>query len=575
MGTLMIAVALLVQPADSATVPGVVVDPAGKPVSDVEVVLAGRRIPDESVPTLARSMTDTRGAFRLEVARQRLQGIGPFRTIWAYRPGRTIAMERAELAGSGASAPVRLTLAEPLKRTVSIRDPEGRPLAGVRLVPLNHAINGRALYLTPDDWLERLTVATGADGVAKLPYLPLRIDPHTVRVTAPGMVPHDFMLPDRPGSDRIALKLGRPARLAGFVTKDSGQPAANVSVEVWTDNRPGGPSNPDRDPKPAGMRRLIHFDSGPVCTGADGSFLTPPQLMTGSSYRVVIRPEGAPLVSADSLTAKTDLTTVPPLRFQHQQRRKLIGLVHDRQGQPVAGARVFLPSREPSTTTDAQGRFLLEGVLPERTYILVQAEGFRLQGWPGIPASQPVERKITLVRTSEPLERTLKPLPPPIPMEESRSLARRVLDPYLQTTLEKGDDVPQWNCLRLLNQIDPGRALELLEKQHFQNPSLDTSLRFRIAAELLATDPVEAESIVAAIASPEKRARGYVWLTEALPASEREQKRGLLGARDGSSPRARWCRARGRPSEPAHRSGRRRPWLAGPRRGREGPPADR
>ena len=43
MWTLMIAVALLVQPADSVTVPGVVVDPAGKPVSGVEVVLVGAR----------------------------------------------------------------------------------------------------------------------------------------------------------------------------------------------------------------------------------------------------------------------------------------------------------------------------------------------------------------------------------------------------------------------------------------------------------------------------------------------------------------------------------------------------
>ena len=48
MGTLMLAVALLVQPADSVTVPGVVVDTAGKPVSDVEVVLAAPRRSGES-----------------------------------------------------------------------------------------------------------------------------------------------------------------------------------------------------------------------------------------------------------------------------------------------------------------------------------------------------------------------------------------------------------------------------------------------------------------------------------------------------------------------------------------------
>ncbi len=50
----------------------------------------------------------------------------------------------------------------------------------------------------------------------------------------------------------------------------------------------------------------------------------------------------------------------------------------------------------------------------------------------------------------------------------------------------------------------------------------------RIATELLATDPVEAESIVDAIASPRNRALGYVWLAEALPAAERDRKRRLL-----------------------------------------------
>ncbi len=459
MATLLIAVAFLVQPADSVTIPGVVVDPAGKPVSDVEVVLAGRKLPEQSVPTLARTTTDAHGAFRLEVDRRRLQGIGLIRVIWAYRPGRTIAMQRVGLGGNGVLPPVRLTLAEPFKRTVTIRDPDGRPIASVRLAPLLFGMDGRALYLTPDDWLERLTVATGPDGVATLPYLPAMIDPRRLRVTAPGLIPHEFPLPDRPGRDRIALNLGRPARLAGSITNASGLPAANVPVEVWVENLQHGPADPGETPRLRGFPGLIHFDSGPIRTGSDGSFRTPPQLMTGRSYQIVVRPENDPPVSSEWLEARTDLTTVPPLRFRVEQRRMLIGLVHDRQGQPVAGARVFLPSGEPSTTTDAQGRFLLEGVLPEKTYILVQAEGFRLQGWPSVPANQPAERTLTLVRTSEPPDRPLKPLPAPIPPEESRALARRLLEPFLQATQAKGDDFPRWNSLRMLSQFDPTRAL--------------------------------------------------------------------------------------------------------------------
>ena len=108
---MLICLTLLVQPADSVTVPGVVVEPAGKPMSDIEVVLAGRRLADESVPTLARTTTDAQGAFRLEVDRQRLTGIGPVRAIWAYRPGRTVALQQAEIPrergiGAGPADPV-------------------------------------------------------------------------------------------------------------------------------------------------------------------------------------------------------------------------------------------------------------------------------------------------------------------------------------------------------------------------------------------------------------------------------------------------------------------------------------
>jgi hypothetical protein len=158
-----LATALLVQHPNSISLSGVVVDPAGKPVSDVEVVLWGRILADGSVPTLARTMTDGEGAFRLEVARQALQGLGPLRFIWAYRPGRTVAVQEANLTGNGAMAPVRLTLADPSPRTLTILGPDDRPLPGVRLAPVLHAFEGNALFQTPDDRLERLTIASGAD----------------------------------------------------------------------------------------------------------------------------------------------------------------------------------------------------------------------------------------------------------------------------------------------------------------------------------------------------------------------------------------------------------------------------
>lgn len=525
--TAILATALLAQSPDSIVLSGVVVDAAGKPLADVDVVLAARSPPDGSIPTLAHAMTDERGAFRLEVARQRVQNVGRFPFVWAYSPGRSVAVQQTVLTEKGAIPPVRLTLAEPLPRTVTILGPDDRPLAGVRLAPvLFHTPDDRGSFQAPDDRLERLTIASGADGMVTLPYFPATFDLVTMQVTAPGIAPHHLGFPDRRARDRLTLKLGQPARLAGSVTNDSGQPASKVAIEVWVSNTYDLPWGAGESRRAALPPHLIHFDSGPVRTRADGSFLTPPRLLTGSSYRIIIRAEGSPLVTSDWLTATTDLRTIPPLRLQ--QHRKLLGLVQDRQGKPVAGARVFLPSGEPSTTTDAQGRYLLEGVLPDKTYLLVKAEGFRFQGWPGIPAREAQERKLILVRTSEPPDRTMAPQPPPISVEESRALARRVLEPPLQAALAKGDLRSRFACLRLASRIDPGRVLDLLELHPFAEPDADAAIRTLVAMELLTADPKEAESIVNAIAIPEHRAWAYVQLAEALPHQERARKRGFL-----------------------------------------------
>ena len=243
-----------------------------------------------------------------------------------------------------------------------------------------------------------MTVATGALEVATVAYLPAAFDPLNVRVTVPGMAAHNLALPYQPGSDRYTLKLGQPARVAGSVFYDSGEPAADLAVEVWVENSYYLPRVPAVE-KAVGMPSLIRFDSGPVRTAADGTFSTPPQLMTGMSYRISIHRSGEPPVNSDWLSATTELTNFKSLRLR--RHRQLTGLVQDHRGQPVAGVRVFLVGAS-ATTTDAKGRFLLDGVLPDRTYLLVQAKGFRLQGWPAVPARQAEERTLTLVRTDEP-----------------------------------------------------------------------------------------------------------------------------------------------------------------------------
>ncbi len=289
--TSVLATALLIQPANSVTFSGVVVDAAGKPLPDVEVVLWARIIPNGTAPTLARTTSNVQGAFRFEAGRQPLPGLAPRRFIFAYPPDRSVAAQVVDLTGAAAPPPIRLTVAEPLRRTLTILGPDDRPLAGVRLAPILCSFDGSALFQMPDDQRDRLMITSGAFGVATFPYFPSAIDPITVRVAAPGVASHDLPLVDRPVRDRMTLKLGRPARLAGSVYNDSGQPASEVPIEVWVENtyQLPGDSAASRLPSPS----LIRFDSGLVRTRADGSFETPQQLLTGSSYRIASRTDPA------------------------------------------------------------------------------------------------------------------------------------------------------------------------------------------------------------------------------------------------------------------------------------------
>ncbi len=515
---------LLAQSPDSIVLSGVVVDAAEKPLPDVDIVLWARILAEGTAPTLARTKTDSKGAFRLETAPQPLPGLAPRRFIFVYHPGRSVAVQEVDLTGEKVLAPVRMTLAEPSRRTVTILGPDDRPVPGVRVAPVLCAFDRTGLFQTPDDRLERLTISSAPDGVATLPYFPPGIDPVTLRVRAPGIAPHDLPVVDRPAHDQITLKLGRPASLAGSVFNDSGQPARDVPIEVWVENTYRMPGELDVEWKASPS--LIRFDSGPLRTDVDGSFLTPAQLLTGSSYRIIIRAERGPLVTSDWLKATSDRTTFSPFRLK--QHRKLQGLVQDRQGKPVAGARVFLPSGEPSTTTDAQGGYLLEGVLPDKTFLLVKAEGFRFQGWPCIPAREPRAAKLILVRTSEPPDRIMVPQPAPISPDESRALARRLLEPSLQAALAVGNDRSRWDCLRIASRLDPGRVLELLEKHPIQNPGMESGIRKMVATEILATDPLEAESIVTALPNAKDREWAYVELAVALPDDQRTLKRKFL-----------------------------------------------
>jgi RNA polymerase sigma factor (sigma-70 family) len=501
----------------------VVVDSQGRNLSGVDVNVSisfprpaeGEETPDK------RTVSDSEGRIRVEIARERVDGKRAGAIIWAYQPGRALA--RASTATLQAASPpvVRLTLEDPVKRTITVVGHDHRPIAGLRLVPrsLRRGNSSFAMPI-PEGLLERLTVTTDAQGAATLDYLPRGTEPLTVQVAGPEIAAHTLSLADFP--QKTMLKIGRTGRLVVVVRRESGEPLANISVAVWvkaSDTLPSGVFNND----PPDM---IRFGSQPLATGAQGAFQTPPALLSGSTYRVSIRQNGfAPFVS-QWVTLGDDRTTIPPIRLR--VLRKLTGQVHDREGRPLAGARVFLPAGGPSTLTDAEGRFDLPDALPDRTFVLVQQPGFRFQGWPVDPTMQRKDLRLTLVRTSEAPDRPMTVLDEPIPLDQARVLAVRVLEPYLQGVPEKANDSATRRAIEALSTFDLDRALDLFKKGFVPNQRSANSLRVEFARRLAEKDPAGAEALIEPIADPAVRIQGLLTLAKALPASKREQKRQLL-----------------------------------------------
>ncbi len=426
-----------------------------------------------------------------------------------------------------------MTLDDESKFTINVLGQDNRPITGLRVTPdmLRRTVAGKSVWATiPASWHERLTATTNGTGVATLTYLPGIMKPVSVRVAGQGVAPHTLRLESPEGSNAV-LKLGRPGRVVGIVRATSGAPLAGIPVQVWVQ----GPKILRSDfsaGDPFGNRRItpdeiLPFDQSPLKTGPQGAFQTPATLLSGSTYRVIIRHEGFEPFVSDWVTLSGDRAAIPPIRLQPFQ--KLAGRITDRQGRALAGVRVFIPAGGPSALTDAQGGFTLAGITPGKAVILVEQKGFRLYGQLVDPSSTADVGVLTLVRLSESITVNLKPLADPISHDESRALANRLLDPYLRITRENGVSAPRPAAIAALSEIDLSRALELLRAGEFRDEDrIDQLVRKSLAAKLAVKEPAQAEAMADSVVDPATRVSALAGVVKALPTSERIRKRAIL-----------------------------------------------
>jgi RNA polymerase sigma factor (sigma-70 family) len=411
---------------------------------------------------------------------------------------------------------IELIPAATLRGTVV--DDAGKPVAGAVVRVMGMVETHRYGYL---DLMDR-TVTTDARGEFAFEEMDPRVEmrlkaTHKGAFTAAAVMVHPAT--DRPV--RLHVSPTHAAKVAGRLVDAAGRPAAGVKVEIW--HRPWMP------PPNLGTPHKVTFaGKAEIRSDADGKFQTPPELEPDGEYRVVaeaagFRTEQSPWQAAGGKATLAWSDLVVP------RMRSATGRVRDREGQPVAGARVLYVDDRNRTraTTDSDGRFQLSSPLAGPGFLLVEKAGYRFQGQQTAPAADALD--VMLPRSSEPAGKVLKTLPAVLGKKERQALAARVLEPLLKRALDGKDESLKTRSLEVLARIDPGRVLELIEKKPDKEPWFDDYLRRAVAQALAAESLDEARAVVEAMRDPGFRATGYIDLCDALSAAKRAQKLEFLG----------------------------------------------
>jgi len=209
--------------------------------------------------------------------------------------------------------------------------------------------------------------------------------------------------------------------------------------------------------------------------------------------------------------------------------RMISGRALDRQGKPVAGIEVFQSGDGPGRTaakTDGDGRFALAGFRQGPVFLFARGEAFRFFGRLIKPGDGDIA--VELTRTSERPAREMRMLPAPIPLEESRALARRLIEPFWEAAVAQKNQNAADRALRVLAVADPVGVLQKLEAKEIADPRMISLIEAQVVRALARTDPARAEEVAEAIELPIMHGAALLAVADALPTEERDRKLALL-----------------------------------------------
>ena len=314
-------------------------------------------------------------------------------------------------------------------------------------------------------------------------------------------------------------------RLQVRVVDSAGKPIAGAAIQVRSLERPQANSNDEL------KSEIVPFKVKLLQTDSHGVFRTPQPLPAELAYTVEASAAGfVPNFSRWVHPDESGEVTLPDVVL-----RRLIsvkGRVTDRDGKPVAGAKVIQSGDGPKRTeaaTDSDGKFAIDGVPEGPAFLFVDKPGFYFTG-KRIDASRSAELLISPRTKPNPERLAALPAPPTTSsQEEVRSKAKANIIERAKKAITSGPPQIRSQSLYELADADPAMALQMIEKI----PSLTANERDQIrqwaVVKIAETSPDEALPILSLIEDPSWKIYARLDLAEKLPALATDQKLALFG----------------------------------------------
>ena len=307
----------------------------------------------------------------------------------------------------------------------------------------------------------------------------------------------------------LTVKPGHTAPIGGRVVDPDGRPIAGGTVRLWREVR-------HKDGRPIVVDPLVQANGSALLhTDAQGRYRTTRRFPVDFAYVAEAWAPGRPPVRSAAITPGDRDREFPPIVLR--RLRTIEGRVVDRQGRPVAGALVFQSGDGPMRTealADQDGRFALPR-RARRARDRPRPQGRIPRPLPAGQRRRGVDPRSRWPASDEAPIAAYKTLPPALPADEEKALARRLVQPEAGRVLARGDDQEKFVFLTNLAAFDPADALERLEAARFADPDDVDSIRIAAAEALARENLDEGLAVVETLKTPEQRAQGYLAVLQA------------------------------------------------------------